>query len=381
MIARTFSAAAALLLVLSGPAAASRREPVRILIGGDTGHGESYQRGYKAKGGSDILEEKGYDFSLERLRPLLDRADYTILNLETPVTARTSSPLQGKDYYHWTHVDHAPAALVRAGVDAVSLANNHTLDFGEGGLIDSFAALRRYGIGWFGAGMNAEEAAQPLIRSFRVGDRSVMLAVIGSFAVRPEYQKYAFYAGPAKPGANPIDVAAFSKQAAGLRARHPGIFVIAYPHWGANYAWRSAEQQKLGRALIDAGADMVVGHHAHMLQELERYRDKWIVYSLGNFMFNALGRFNSYPEAVPYGLAMELGLTKAGNGVGMTARLYPVLSDNRVTGYQPHLVDAKQADHAFTALLGRSKLGAAEALTRRGRDGAGYFLELPLGTR
>lgn len=354
----------------------AQAEPYRILFGGDTSHGENYQVQYAAEGGSNILSANGYDYSLARLRPLLARADYTILNLETPLTGLRVSPLKGKDYYHWTDVNKAPDRLAAFGVDAVSLANNHTLDFGLQGLEDSFDALRNYGITWFGAGGNAAEAAKPLVRAFRVGEREARIAVIGAFERRDSYEKYGFYASAGAGGANPLSPAAIAAQVAELRRVNPGIFIIAFPHWGSNYKWRSPEQQVAGRALIDAGVDMVVGHHGHMLQEIEYYRDKWIVYGLGNFMFNSRGRFDQYPDAVPFGLALELSFDDRRSGVIPSAKLYPILADNKVTNYQPRVASPPEAARAFDAMLGRSRLGGAASLVQRGRDAIGSYVSL-----
>jgi len=134
------------LALASGAVAQPDAAAVRILFGGDTGHAESYHELYPLAGEPDVIATRGYDYSLEKLAPILRRADYTVLNLETPLTLRKTSPLAGKDYYHWSHPERATETLAAYGVDAVSLANNHTLDFGLGGLEDSFEALRRYGV-------------------------------------------------------------------------------------------------------------------------------------------------------------------------------------------------------------------------------------------
>lgn len=379
---RLLAAACALLLPI-GPASGDdgkgrQREPVRVLLTGDVSFGENYQADAARRGRANILEQHGYDYTIERLAPLLRRADYTIVNLETPVTAMERSPLadSGKDYLHWSHVDKTPGRLTAYGVDAVGLANNHTLDFGQQGLLDSFAALKRYGIAAFGAGRDAEDAAAPLVRVLRVGNREVTIGVIASFEKRASYEKFGFYAGHDKPGTNPTDTRAIAEQVKELRRRNPGILILSYAHWGSNYTWRSPDQQAAAREMIDAGVDVVVGHHGHTLQEVERYRGKWIVYGLGNFMFNANGRFASYPEVTPYGLAMELVFADKGGALDAEIRLYPIRSDNLKTGYQPSVADGKDAEAAFGEMLRRSALGADQKLVSRGADAIGPFLRL-----
>src|SRR5580692_2539655 len=131
-------AAAAAALPRSGDQAKSSRSVgaapvphIRILFGGDSNFGESYQDEYAKRGAGNILLEKGYDYSLAHLSRLLRSVDYRILNLETPLTLHRDSPLKGKDFIHYSDPVKAPSALGRFGPIAYSLANNHTLDQGE----------------------------------------------------------------------------------------------------------------------------------------------------------------------------------------------------------------------------------------------------------
>ena len=119
-------------------------EQIRLLFVGDTSFGENYQDKLEREGDSHLLKTRGYDYSLQQLRPLLDNADFTIANLETPITKLSVSPHTGKKkFIHWDNPTEAPAALQRHRIHAVSLANNHTLDFGVPGLEETFAALRQ----------------------------------------------------------------------------------------------------------------------------------------------------------------------------------------------------------------------------------------------
>lgn len=122
------------------------RHFVRILFGGDTCHGESY-----ASGGARVIAEGGYQYSLQDLLPLIRRADYSIVNLETPITGPNPESAQDKDYVHWS-LTQSLVALSASGIDAVGLANNHTLDYGRPGLAQTIDALRAGKISLFGAG-------------------------------------------------------------------------------------------------------------------------------------------------------------------------------------------------------------------------------------
>ena len=86
---------------------------------------------------------------------------------------------------------------------------------------------------------------------------------------------------------------------------NPDIFIVIYPHWGGNYKPVSDVQKAFAHNWIDAGADIVIGHGAHTIQEIEQYKGKWIFYNIGNFIFNALGRYSS-TGAKPYSLMVKL---------------------------------------------------------------------------
>ncbi|MBX7249816.1 MAG: CapA family protein [Caulobacteraceae bacterium] len=350
----------------SAPRAHASPPPYRLLFGGDTSFAESYAPQKAAR--------RGYSHSLEGLRPLLRRSDYAVVNLETPLT-RLREPLHAeRDYLHWSDPVRAPAALRAAGIDAVGLANNHSMDFGPEGLAQTIDALSRQRLASFGAGRNAAEAASPLLISFpRPDGRKATVAVFGLFAYRRAYaETYGFYAGPDRPGTNLLAPDNFAARVNALRARIPDLFVIAFAHWGRNYEWRTSAQQRTAHALVDAGADLVIGHHGHALQEVEKYQNRWICYGIGNFMFNAPGRYGEHPGVLPLGGALELSFSQASLPA---IRLYPLLSDNRVTDYQPHPAPPAAARAALDALRRRGDPRSAGALGL-GADEIGAFITL-----
>jgi len=118
----------------------------------------------------------------------------------------------------------------------------------------------------------------------------------------------------------------------------------------------------------------VIGHHGHTLQEVERYKDKWILYGIGNFMFNSRGRFAQYPDVTPFSLAVEL-LWEAGD-VAPRVRLYPIHSDNQVTNYQPRLATPAEAVSVFDTLADRSRRSAPASRFTTGQDRIGTYAEL-----
>ena len=341
--------------VTEPPTLVDERVACSVLFGGDTSFGENYQARLAAKGGTDILQEHGYDYSLQRLTPLLRACDHTVLNLETPVTNLTASPLAGrKTYVHHADVEKTPAALARHGVTAVSLANNHAMDYGADGLQQTRRILQVRGVATCGAGMDDARAAAPWSRTLAVGDHQVRLVVAAGFACGQAYaDKFDCCAGAGKPGVNRWTPARAGEQIRALRHEHPQAFIVAFPHWGPNYAWATARQRTLARALVAGGADLVLGHGAHRLQECEQIDGRWVVYGLGNFMFNSPGRYDKL-DAPPYSLAARLCLAPAADGTDFSLRLYPIYSDNRRTGYRPRFVTLEEFSRVRRLLAERS---------------------------
>ncbi len=364
--------------ILFGKKVLTGRDPghLRVLFGGDTNHGESYQDEYGKTSEGNILEKKGYDHGLGQLGRLLQAVDYRILNLETPLTAKHESPLAGKDYLHYSDPVKSPAAFQRFGPIAYSLANNHTLDQGAAGLADTNAALNTAGAQSFGAGKTLAEAAKPLIQNCRVGDHEFTLAVFGTFEYRKNYDEdYHFYARADRPGVAPVDVPAVQRMIAEVKRYSPDAFIVYFVHWGDNYTWKSAEQTKTAQALRAAGVDLLIGHGAHTMQEIERDERGWIFYSLGNFMFNARGRYTAH-KAQPYSLPLVVDFSMQDGRLHTELRVYPILSDNQVTGYQPRFVTSQELGEIHTLLGEKSGWDeAARAAVKQGSDDIGSFLE------
>ncbi|MFC1716723.1 CapA family protein [Candidatus Poribacteria bacterium] len=347
------------------------REDLRILFVGDTSFGENYIR-------KSFIEYRGYDYFLEKVAPLSRGSDMVIANLETPLTDLDKSPLSWKKrYIHWGDVDKAPATLKNHNVRFVSLANNHTMDYGVEGLTQTMLALQKSGIAWFGAGLDGSQAAKPLRSSFMIGKHPFNLVVASGFDYEILYSSvYHFYANEDHGGVNRWERKDAVQQISRIRQSESDAFIVAFPHWECNYRFKTGEQMRLAHALIEAGSDLVIGHGAHMLQEIEYYRSKWILYGLGNFVFNSPGRYQK--EGVdPFSLAASLDVVDKAERLTLTLRLYPIFSDNRITKYQPRLVTKEELNRVKSTLLMRSP--DPEHLQRElmvGEDEFGLFLAL-----
>jgi len=270
----------------------------------------------------------------------------------------------------------APAALGRFGPIAYSLANNHTLDQGEVGLDDTLASLDTAGARCFGAGKDIAEAAKPLMQTFQVGDTSFTVAVFGGLEYSRKYdEQYRFYATETHPGVASIDVPAVEKAIRDLRRHAPNLFVIYLMHVLQNYSWKTPYQVATVKALRSAGVDLVVGSGAHMMQEVEYDGNQWTFYGLGNFLFNAGGRY-AENHAPPYSLPLVVDFSMDDGRLHANLRVYPIVSENKVTNYQPRFLAVDELSMVETLLSEKSRWDiATRAAVRNGKDAIGYYLD------
>ncbi len=276
------TATAALFCLCAGLA---RGEPVTLIFAGDImladGPGQTI-----AQGGDPLAP----------FAAILAAADYRIGNLEVPVA--TGGQAHASKIATFRAEPHTLSVL-RGRFDAVSLANNHSGDYGHAAFLETMQHLDNAGIAYFGGGRNLAEAHQPLW----IEKHGLKIAVLGYNEFKPR----AFEAGADWPGV------AWSEDdhvVADIRAaRAAGAdLVIPFMHWGWEKETRPTERQKtLARKLIDAGATLVIGGHPHVTQGTEMYRGKPIIYSLGNFVFDGF----DYPEA-RRGWLLRLTLDKSG---------------------------------------------------------------------
>jgi poly-gamma-glutamate synthesis protein (capsule biosynthesis protein) len=222
------------------------------------------------------LQREGAAYPYASVLPVLQEAQIVIGNLEVPISGRGAAAENKKFTLRAGPV--AAESLKAAGIRVVTLANNHILDFGPPALEDTLKALADNGILFAGAGMNLDDARAPAL--LRAGGRTIaFLAYSLTFPTE-------FYASTGRPGTAPgyrEYVEADIKQVRGKA----DIVVVSF-HWGAELMTQAKDyQQELGRRAIDWGADLVLGHHPHVLQELEVYRGRLIAYSLGNFVFGS----------------------------------------------------------------------------------------------
>ena len=259
--------------------------------------------------------KQGFDYPFIQITAILQSADIAMANLEAPLTRQTE-PVEDKRFTF--KVDpQAAAAIQRSGIKVLTLANNHIGDFGPEGVTDTIAALRQHGLRYTGAGENLNQARRPTAIATARGS-------VGFLAYSNTFPK-SFYAKSDRPGTAPGYADFVSKDVQKLREFVD--YVVVSFHWGAELMTEPKDyQQRLARLAIDSGAQVVIGHHPHVLQGVEFYNDGVIYYSLGNFAFGSYSR-----NAITGGMAR---VTLADGGV-KSAEILPLNVANYEVHFQP----------------------------------------------
>lgn len=247
-------------------------EPVVLLFGGDlvlSNHVEP------------LIQEDASQFfeNWNKIGPF----DLFMVNLEHPIT--TAESKVKKQFNFKLHPRHT-SVLTSAGISIVNAANNHVADYGAEGILQTMEHLSDAGIRYVGIGKTVVEARKPAI----IETRGLTIAFLGYYGVgeaRYEYDGAAVAPRKAK---------FILEDVRGLKGKVD--FIVVNFHWGTELADRPEQSQiDLARRVIDAGADLIIGHHPHVLQGIEQYKGKTIAYSLGNFIFGGNSR-HTYETAV-----------------------------------------------------------------------------------
>lgn len=278
-----------------------------------------------------MMKEQGYDYPFAKMLPYFIGSQIVFGNVEGPLTDR-GTPEQDKTYVFRSPPAKVGTALRTAGFNVVSLANNHTLDYGADGLMQTIETLDSAGILHTGAGANLMAARQPAML-LADGQR---VAILAYSMTLPE----TFFAGPNKAGT------AFGHEAHVradiMAAREQADIVLVSFHWGQEGKTTLRDYQtRLGHVAIDAGASAVIGHHPHILQGIEQYRDGIILYSLGNFTFGSYS-MNSARAAV--------ARLHFRNGRLQSVRLFPINVNNFEVQFQPQPLTGAAADAVIDEL-------------------------------
>lgn len=260
----------ALLVLLPHPSKRDQGQPpeITLLAAGDVMLGRHIGR---------IVERRGAAAIFSGISPLLATGDIVVANLEALISSPTAT-LQFPDKpYNFRARPQDGALLKAAGFTVLNLANNHALDYGPSAIATTRRVLAEAGLSFFGAGVDAAEARRPAI----VTVKNTTFGFLGYSIAHARR----VYARAGRAGVAQLDAAAMLDD---IRKLRPGVDVLILSlHWGFEYEdYPTSGQRRVARQLIDAGADLILGHHPHVPQGVEVYRGRIIAYSLGNFLFD-----------------------------------------------------------------------------------------------
>lgn len=237
---------------------------MKILIAGDF-----YPKG-KVK---TLIDDKKYEAVLGEVAPIVESADYSIVNYESPVVLGDYKPIV-KCGPNLASSENGVEAIKWAGFDMATLANNHTYDFGAEGLNDTIKTCEKYGIDIVGVGRNLSEAQKVFYKEIDGKKLAIINCCEHEFSIADENT----------PGANPLNPVQQFYQI--QEARKNADYVLVIVHDGhEHFQLPSPRMVETYRFFIDAGADAVVNHHQHCYSGYEVYKEKLIFYGLGNFCF------------------------------------------------------------------------------------------------
>lgn len=254
------------------PAEMTSLEEGSILFGGDM----MFDRYIRTE-----MRKHGDDFPLHHIKDALAGADLVVANLEGPISDNESisetSVIGARDNYFFTFDPSVAPLLKRFHIEAVNIGNNHILNFNESGVTQTKQFLEQSRVGYFGS---------PL-----TGDNRILVREISGMKVAlVNYNQFVFQ-GKEKALA---DIA---------QAKQEADIIVLYAHWGSEYVPALPKVKELAHFFIEAGADVIIGSHPHVIQEKQVYQGKTIYYSLGNLVFDQYG-----DEATRQGLLVKMTL-------------------------------------------------------------------------
>ncbi len=273
-----------------------------------------------------MVEYNDYLYPFRKVRDEFMSADWRVANLECTITDLVPPPAD-PDTFTFITAKRAVDGLVYAGIQTVSLANNHSDNGGVESFVDMIHTLHQHNITTCGGGNNLAEARQPAIQAVK-GTR---VALLGYNEIPPGGP----YADANSPGIVPVDLTTLPQDIAAARKR--ADLVIPFFHWGIEYTKDpTTTQQQAAHLAIDSGADMVLGSHPHWVQAIESYKGRLIIYCLGNFIFD-----QDWSRQTLEGCMLHLywrGATLA------SIRFVPYLIEDRC---QPNIVSPAEAVDLF----------------------------------
>ncbi len=329
------------------PDAGPPARPITLVVGGDVTLGHNHQTYFDAEVAKGRSREEMLAYGFKEVKALGDASDLFIVNLECPFTEGGEKLPKN---FNFRARPELVGSLVAGGVDVVSLANNHLMDFGAQGLVDTLVTLETARIPYFGAGRNLAEARRPAILTVE----GVRVALLGYFFLgERNIEPPQVYATETTPGVaghfSDVEVMERMLREDILAAKQRADVVLPFFHWGREGTYAPEPYQvRLAHAAIEAGASGVLGSHPHVLQSMELYQGAPVVYSLGNFVFG--GNWN------PRDKRSALWKARFGPGGYLSSEVLPLRSDRfPERPFQPVPVTGAEAEEVLRLLADSSK--------------------------
>lgn len=283
------------------------------------------------------LEKKGNMFPFKGVKELLT-GDIIMANLESPLTLHDIPMIEDKEWLLKASPTLAKT-LKEASFNHVTLANNHILDFGMKGLSDTIKYLNEASLQYSGAGVTLREAREVKTQDFN-GKKVAFLSYSNTFPKE-------FWANKNRGGVAPGYLKYVKNDI--KKARQVADIIIVSFHWGAERMKTPKDYQvNFAKASIDAGADIIIGHHPHVLQSMERYKNGVIYYSLGNFIF---GFYSKTVEGAAAKIIIDID--EKGVKTIKSAKIIPLHVDNFKVNFCPKPKRGADLKLALNEIRGR----------------------------
>lgn len=297
---------------------AMAEKTVRVTFTGDVTLGSEELKKNQPTSFVSMAAEKGYAYFFEKVKPIFEQDDLTVVNLEGPLTDRNTQENTKKTYRFRGPTDFVQI-LLQGSVEACNIANNHTYDFGKQGYNATVETLKNAGVGYFGQQT--------------------------TYVFEKDGIKIAFF------GLNSTQFNGnrnWARDEIARMKREDGVNAVVFVfHGGQEYGKKhNKNQETYAYFAIDAGADLVIMHHPHVVQGLEIYKNRTICYSLGNFCF---GGNKDVRALEALAVAATLTFSDDGEYLGQQLDLYPVNISGTppVNNYQPLFVTGEDAQGVF----------------------------------
>ncbi|RZI02068.1 hypothetical protein EIG99_02715 [Staphylococcus condimenti] len=337
------------------------RQPYKINVIGDTYFGEFYTRIRKRQGKEDALMRFGRNYSFDDIRAFLTEGNFNICNFEAAISDDRNEYLKmRKPFVLHADTEGTVEALKKENIHLATLANNHLMDCGVEGLTETVKQFKEERIHTIGAADYQEEAEKPFVLNVN-GQR---MTFFNAYWYRqPMYEEFDFYAIGEEPGVACMNPFIFEKIQQ-EKENHPNGKIIVIAHWGADFKDVRPLQRRFAEQLSKAGADIIIGHGAHMIQGIQKINQTTVAYSIGNGVFNSNGEYNK--RFVPaYSMIAQLIISENNE---MKLCFYPIYGNNLDTFWKPRFVTKEEFEHCRLMLKARNTISMGT-----GKDEYYYF--------